>query len=554
MFVVWLATLALAQDRPEMQSFDLSPLRLAPHRPPVDLESGREQAHSDSADDAEGIAGKIMGMAEEMSKNVRWNVEGGMLHVEAPPDVVAFVGGMIRALGSRYAETIRVRGRFVRVDPKLWVGSEDPVKTLEQAGVLADLTVEAVPVQRSGNVVREEVTYVRDYNVQIGGQQIVYDPEIASVARGASLDVSVWTYPGREGVRLDVRGDYTGAQEPFPRARITDGPAPLEVELPVVRPLRFRTTVEVAPGETVVAGAALTDEGVVALVVSAERARGGRLEAVPRCPFRGLDHQLFEASVVSVIEDFEGPKLDPIPVPQQPGADAMSGVFFTIEEERWLWALFRKAEPEETRHVIFLGPWLYVRDKPEALREMERTLKAVAERRKTQIGSRAWVLSLPADALKGWDRRAEVHDETAARWLREGKVVAGADLRSLSGQRVHASSRTQAAYISDYTAQVGGQTVVLDAEIGVWTGGAVLDLRGTAAQEGLVSVEGRLQWAQTDGSRSVEVGRGAGIQHLPRARLETFTLDARGIGVGWRAQARRIGDEEAVLLTRVERK
>lgn len=119
--------------------------------------------------------------------------------------------------------------------------------------------------QRGNTLISNQLAYVRDYNVQIGGAQVVPDPEIGVVNDGISMDVRPIVSPDRRYITLEMRPTVAVLTPPPPSIATIEtviggtavGAPPgrvLEIETPEIEVQRIRTTVVVPDRGTMIIG------------------------------------------------------------------------------------------------------------------------------------------------------------------------------------------------------------------------------------------------------------------------------------------------------------
>ena len=119
--------------------------------------------------------------------------------------------------------------------------------------------------QRGNTLISNQLAYVRDFNVQIGGAQVVPDPEIGVVNDGISMDVRPIVSPDRRFITLEMR-PTVAILTPTPPSIATIqtviggtavGAPPgrvLDIETPEIEVQRIRTTVVVPDRGTMIIG------------------------------------------------------------------------------------------------------------------------------------------------------------------------------------------------------------------------------------------------------------------------------------------------------------
>lgn len=119
--------------------------------------------------------------------------------------------------------------------------------------------------QRGNTLISNQLAYIRDFNVQIGGAQIVPDPEIGVVNDGVSMDVRPIVSPDRRFITLELRPTVallvprppSIATIPTVIGGIAQGGAQgrvIDIETPSIEVQRVRTTVVVPDRGTMIVG------------------------------------------------------------------------------------------------------------------------------------------------------------------------------------------------------------------------------------------------------------------------------------------------------------
>lgn len=532
----------------ETRSFDLRPLVLPPERTHTSLvDPSLIRPDTGRQDGVEELAEFLMTFPG--SDEASWAVTDGQLQVEAKREVLDYVGGMVEALRSRLSASIRVRGRFVRVSPEAWFRGDDPLKSGE---VLADAQLDVTPGRRSGTLSLRRTAYVGGYSSQIAQDSVTQTPTIAHVRRGARLDLRAGNAPGGA-LLVEVDAELV-ILEAIEKSSIQDKRL---LELPRVRIFAARTTVPCRPGEATVAAAGRTEDGVVCLVLTAERIGSGRIEPLPKLPRGGLEHQLVDVSAYWIAsEEPAAPALG------QEGGEEEEDASFTITEpvsgasDTDAIDLVKSVRPEswinDAEAHSLSDVWVYVRNRTEVVAEVEQELRKALDRRIVPASSSAWLVVLPQAALDAWDRKAEVSAETVAKWLREGALAGGAEVRGVRSSRSLLQTRTRHAYIAKYEALVATGKSGEDPVVGFWNEGTVLDVRVTGEDAKTLVLEGGFSWARLEELRKATAMVQGGDLHLPDGRAEEFPLNLRSAPGSWRAEARRVGDREFVLIARMK--
>ncbi len=240
---------------------------------------------------------------------------------------------------------------------------------------------------------------------------------------------------------------------------------------------------------------------------------------------------------------------------------ALTGSTFTLEEEPtapkatysfgWLEDFVKAIRPDtwSDRTVVgILWPWLYLRNKPEVLTIVERELQGEIARRRSEMAVSAWLVALPQRfAGDPWNRRADLSRDQAEKWLKEGALLGGAELRGVIDRVGRVFSTTASSYLSRYESQVADGASNEDPVVARWVDGTTVEIRPRLGE--LMGGDGQFSWAKLEELRRVEPAteRGGEVP-LPRGGMETMPLRVRDTGGGWGAESQRVGDQELILL------
>jgi hypothetical protein len=170
----------------------------------------------------------------------------GTLVVRAPEGALADVERELHALRSALSRFATVSFRVVRVGTGLeW--PTGPIPAAEVAPLLAQPGIETVCapnlVCRNGDeasiVVAREVSFVSDFDVEVGQESFVADPIVSTANEGITIRIR----PSIEGkaVRLALTAEVSELPQPLPTLAIpVPFASPLEIQVPCGR--TFRTT------------------------------------------------------------------------------------------------------------------------------------------------------------------------------------------------------------------------------------------------------------------------------------------------------------------------
>ena len=107
--------------------------------------------------------------------------------------------------------------------------------------------------QRANLTIVNQVTYVKDYDVEVAQTAFIADPLVDIIQDGLVLDVRPTVSHDRKYVVLEIRPTLA-VQLPSRYQRLILGFTVLDVELPVLNVTRISTTVTIPDGGTVLIG------------------------------------------------------------------------------------------------------------------------------------------------------------------------------------------------------------------------------------------------------------------------------------------------------------
>ena len=112
--------------------------------------------------------------------------------------------------------------------------------------------------QRAYISVSTVLTYVSDYEPMVATAAVAWDPTVAAIPVGVTLDVKATVSADRRYVQMDLRPQLANAELPFRTIPIQavgyGGVAEALIELPEVSVQDFKTTVSVPDGGTLLLG------------------------------------------------------------------------------------------------------------------------------------------------------------------------------------------------------------------------------------------------------------------------------------------------------------
>jgi hypothetical protein len=464
---------------------------------------------------------KDVAPASWAAPDVSLEIEGEHLVAVARRSVLSGISSWLLAARQRHTRNLVLDAALVVVPFERW-GRVPPGELLQGALILKTARMTAVSGQR---VVAQELTqqsYVRDFDVQISNSASLLSPVVDVLSTGIRIDLRPWLSPDKEAVIFEVRSEAAGFEAledktikllrlepaaPSGAAAAAGGvgavshtPWEGHLQLPRTTFDQIRGQVAAKIGETVVAAAASRSDGILALLLTptldSEKPAPLAAES-PTC--------LYEVDALATsVQDWRGPRVELLS-PERGGTGELTGSQFTLDEPRAGFGLealkdelrttlsLAKAPPRES--AVESAGWrtLVVRGEAPLQASVARRLKEVYQREVRTLTTEAAILGFKPGARAEWAKQvaalrpggSRATDDELSRLLEaaakggEVRLAAFLGIAGRPGQRVHALSGRQQAYVADYSPQVGAASGVYDPIIGILMTGIGLDARPT---------------------------------------------------------------------------
>jgi hypothetical protein len=422
-------------------------------------------------------------------------------------------------------------------------------------------------------------SYLRDHDVQITSSVVALDPVMDVLTTGAGVDLEAFFDPLGNAVTLTVRADTSdleamderkikllgtapapGQEAKAPEApkEVVHVPSEARVQLPRVTHEWLRTTVTARPGETLIVGTTFKKGRILAFLVTPTLNAVGANPA----PEPGLDGgrllRVYDvASLIHPIQDFQGPSTELVS-PQGGGGGPLTGATFTLDEPRQRMSLehisdlvkshlpagsWEKGQDSIASHA---GHLLVVRQRAEALKEIERYLRELTLEHSAVITTQVVAIAFRNGALAEWEKAIPAFlpggyfaDEDQVAKLVEAALKGGrlrmATLAEITGypqQRVNVAGGLEESYIQDFEPQVSTNTAQFDPVMGVLLTGSVFDVRPTFVDgPDRIQVDLRASLTSRDMKEIETASSGVGPIQVPRvtgARWQSDLVSAKG--------------------------
>ncbi len=457
----------------------------------------------------------------------------------------------------------------------------------------------AQPGQRVNLQDAARTAYIRDHDVQISAACGVLDPVVDVYSSGTSLDIRPHIEPVGNAITLEVRAEYVEPEGMEERAikvvkEVTPmdfgrggpdgvgmapkgGPVAQSVEVKVQLPRssvhRVRTTLTVKDRET-------------ALVASPMR-RGRNLLFLVTPSVAGLDEKpaaepvfeeerllrLFDVSLLTRgLQDYSSPEMEIVPLRSTPGGP-LTGATFTLDEPVALLGAGNMVDLIQTKVApdtwgnkrnsitVARGGMLFIRQKPEVLREIGRFLDDLLAARAGMVTVEAVAMAFRQGALAEWEREIPAlapgglfaDAGKVQRLLEEAskgqrvRLMEAAEITGFPQQRVYTARLREEAYIMDFEPQVSTSESIFDPVIGVVDDGFVLDVRPHFVHgSDQVSVELLAVLARREIREIPVVSSGLGPLQTPRGTGFTWCANVTCVQGKWTLvglESRGQGDE-----------
>lgn len=276
---------AEAEERVVLRTYDVSDLctKLSDHgAPPENLTPSKYDAPPEAEDSEPRAAYDIDVLIEVMKWAVEpgsWEMEGtdiqpknGRLFIRAIPRVHGRIERMLawcrKSMDRRVSVDVAVvavgDGDAALLTNALELTADEAQRLL--ARPLAAVTLSGFDGQRLGGRAGREISYLRDYEVEIADGAAVADPVTGKVLSGCTAEARA-CLDGNEGAILHCRLEMSRVAEPLPVHPTEHGP----IELPTKRLTRVEASFWAPLGRTVVAGGCTVGEEPCVILVTARR-------------------------------------------------------------------------------------------------------------------------------------------------------------------------------------------------------------------------------------------------------------------------------------------
>lgn len=477
----------------------------------------------------------------------------------------------------------------------------DAAREGREAELLKSMRMTAHSGQRVSLEDARQVAYVRDHDIQIAIGVPMADPVFGQLATGTSLDVRAMIEPFDGGLTLEIRADVATLESmdtkklrldmkqvvgggdpdaPNPGARLAGGATEVRIDLPRVNVDRIRTTVTLRDRETALVGGVQHGNRILVFLLTPSTIQAEEKPAAEPAFEETRILRVYDISPMTrSTQDFSGPSLDQSLAIQAGGA--VTGATFTLEESAGV-----RIEPDsmmdlirsriapsswENRRnqIVYTDGRLFVRQKPEVLKEIDAYLKSVLSSRAVMITTEAVLVGFRKDARSAWERDIPalgaggyfVDAAPAEKLLAEAakgalvRVVERAEVTGYPQERVHVLRMRQEAYIADLEPQVTTYAGAYDPVVSTLRSGFVFDVRpffisGTDR----ISVELNSSYAQAEIETIGDAVTGASVAQLPRLSGQRWTNNVVCAQERWTVAAvgsRKTGEENEDLVLMV---
>lgn len=209
--------------------------------------------------------------------------KGGVLVVRASKEVQHRIADVLVAARRASAQAVDLTARIVQLLDGVacpdHVASEELAKWLDALGVTPEeLPQVTCTTGRTSEIVEmRTISYVADFDIEVGQGQFIADPVVKTVPKGIAIRVRPLVPPDRKSVELLLDVRFGDLKLPLEEKTI-DLPVgqPIKIQTPEARAVRVMTSRRVKPGDACVVDLGRTPEGGhYALVLTAKpTARG----------------------------------------------------------------------------------------------------------------------------------------------------------------------------------------------------------------------------------------------------------------------------------------
>ncbi len=486
--------------------------------------------------------------------------------------VLEAVSAWLARARARHGRRIVIEAALVVVPFERW-GRAEPRELAAGAALLKRARLVAGPGQRVHAQDLKQLTYIRDYDVQIATSTLELDPIVDVLNTGVRIDLRPRVAPGEEAVVFEVRSEsasFLGLEDKTLKLLRTEpaaAPAALPaeraagaavatvsrdweglVQLPHTTFDRIRGQVAARPGETVVAAAASRPDGILALLLTPTFAG----EAAPaRAEPAGPVTRLYDVSALTArVQDWVAPRVELVS-PQAGGGGPLTGATFTLDEPRVSYSEERILDdlraivdapgtPPEQSAAARTAAAISVRADPARHAAVEKRLAELFRREVRVMTTEAAAIAFKGDARTEWartipalapggDRATDAEVAKLLEEARKGQPVRLAGFLSISGrpgQKVHVLSGRQQAYVQDFEPQVSTASACYDPIIGILMSGAGLEATPfPRAEDGTATLQLRAWLVSAELTEEKRVSTGGGPLQRPRTSGSVWTAD-----------------------------
>lgn len=475
--------------------------------------------------------------------------------------------------------------------------------------LLKTCRITAQPGQRVNLQDATRMAYIRDYDVQISTACGTLDPIVDVFSTGTSIDVRPNIDPFGGVITLEVRAEYVEPVGMEDRTlKLARDSTPLDpghlgvngvavapkgkpvvqcvearIQLPRATVHRVRTTLAVKDRETAVVASPMRGGRNLLFLMTPCAAPIDEEPAPEPVPEEGRLLGIFSVSPCTQrLQDFAGPRLEVVSPQGAAGGGPLTGATFTLDEpvqhmsaENVVEMIKAKIAPGQWgdgRNSITVvgGKTLFIRQKPEVLREIGQFMDQLLRDRCKMITVEAAVVAFRKGSLAEWGREIPAlapgglfaDSEKVRKLLEEafkGQQVRLLDMGEVTGfprERVSMSRFLEEAYIMDFEPQVSTWESIFDPVIGILQSGFLLDVRPESAP-GSDEVHMDLNAGLVRGEiREIPVVyAGGGPLHAPRQtgfhwRSKVTCVKGKWTVVGLESRGQGDAAEDVALLVR----
>lgn len=130
------------------------------------------------------------------------------------------------------------------------------IEEQEQVQVLSAPRLSTFDGQRANISILNQISYVQDYEVEVGATTTVSDPVVGVVQEGLVLDLRPVLSQDQKVITIELEGTWSKVARPIPEMEVEVAPGlpKVKIQLPVVTSTKLRAHATVKPGTHVLVG------------------------------------------------------------------------------------------------------------------------------------------------------------------------------------------------------------------------------------------------------------------------------------------------------------